>query len=316
MKSTFIYALVGIILSMCVVSCSILPKAPTSPWADTGQKSSKDSEDRAKETQKTKDQVEKARDDVGNIRGKVLEHTGKIKSKDPKGSMKPEVDGIEGEMENQAKVKAELDSVVDDLNQHKGALIVDQQKIKHLEDTIVAKDEQIKTDRKAHAKVVEELNKKLDISNSKYMRILIILSTVLMAISGMMFFHKPTKQSLSVGVGGAILLVVALSVQHYSEKFALVGFGAIVIALAIIVWKAIEFSKTMKAKDEVEEDFEEVVETVELVKEKLQEPQKTEVFGSRNSDGMVGTIQSKRAKQRILQTRKKVNDKNKPTMEG
>jgi hypothetical protein len=299
-----------------VTSCAILPKPPVSPWSDSGQTSSEDSEDRAKETEKTKDQVEKARDDVHSIHGKVLEHTGKIKGKDPKGELKPEVSGIEGEMVRQAKVKEELDTVVDDLNQHKGALIVDRQKIESLEATIVAKDEQLETQRSAYEEMIEDLKKKLEVSNSKYMRVLIILSVVLMAISGMMFFHKPSKESLSVGVGGAVLLVVSLAVQHYSEKFALVGFGAIAIAIGIIAWKVFEQTKTIKAKDEVEEDFEEVVETVELAKEKLPEPEKTELFGSLNSDGKTGTIQSKRTKKRVLDARKKVNDKNKPTMEG
>jgi hypothetical protein len=293
-----------------------LPGKKKSAYEQVGKAPSIDSENRAKETEKTTNQVEKARNDIKDIHGKVLGHTANIKEKDEDGDMKSEVKGIEGEMGRQAEVKEELDKVVDDLHQHKGALIVDRQKITHLEDTIDAKETTITTEREAHEKAVTEYKKKLEISNSKYMRMLIILSVILMALSGMMFFHKPSKQSLSIGVGGAILLTVSLSVQHYSEKFALVGFGAIVIALAIIIWKAIEFSRTIKEKDEVKEDFEEVVETVELVKEKLKEPEKTEIFGTKNSDGMVGSIQSKRAKQRILDMRKRVNDKNKPTMEG
>jgi len=316
MKHATICALIGIILSLSLVSCISFSGKKKSAYEQVGKAPSTDSETRANETEKTTNQVEKARNDINDIHGKVLGHTASIKVKDEDGEMKSEVNGIEGEMGRQAKVKEELDKVVNDLHQHKGALIVDRQKITHLEDTIDAKENTITTEREAHEKAVTEYKKKLEISNSKYMRILIILSVILMALSGMMFFHNPTKQSLSVGVGGAILLTVSLSVQHYSEKFALIGFGAIVIALAIIIWKAIEFSKTIKEKEEVKEDFDEVVETVELVKEKLKEPEKTEIFGTKNSDGMVGTIQSKRAKQRILDTRKRVNDKNKPTMEG
>lgn len=312
MKKPFNYILLLVLIF--ITSCALFPKK--NPYGDLTSRPSDNSKNRATETEKTKNQVESARDNINDIKNNVLDHTINIKRKDSAGNMKPEVVGIESEMAKQEDVKKQLDSVVDDLNAHKGALIVDIQKIKDLEDNLKVKDEQYKKDKIEFEKTNSELKKQLEVSNSKYMRTLIMLSVISMAISGMMFFHKPSKESLSIGVGGAVLLVTSLAVQHYSEKFALFGFGAIIIAIGIIIWKIIEQAKIMKEKDETENSFKEVVETVELAKEKIPEPEKQILFGTRNSDGLSATIQSKTTKQKVLEARKEINDKNKPTMEG
>jgi uncharacterized membrane protein len=260
--------------------------------------------------------VLKTKDELIDARNMVDKGTKGVIKKDTEKVMTEEIETLEQAIAYIVSIEAKLIGVADDLDEHKKALAADKAKIKAME-------EADKKEKEDWAKKEANYKKQIETSNSKYMRVLIILSIVLIGLGVAVCFYTRSWQSLAISIFGVVVLVASISVQHYSEKYAYLGFGIVVVVVAMIAYAIYSQLRERKAKaqiehekKEIEEDFTEVVETVELVKEKLPEPEKTEIFGTKNSDGTSATIQSKRTKERVLESRRRINDKNKPTMEG
>jgi membrane protein implicated in regulation of membrane protease activity len=311
-KAGFIAALI-LLLIAGMYSC----QSTRNSGANAGATSASENlGNREKTAGKIGDKVKGAKDELISARNKVAEGTEGVKKKDKDQLMVKEVKTLEEAIAHIVTIEAKLQGVVEDLDDHKKALAGDKAKIKAMEEA----DKKKEAD---WAKKEANYKKQLETSNSKYMRVLIILSIVLIGLGVAACFYTRSWQSLAISIFGVVVLIASLSVQHYSEKYASLGFAVVAVVIAMIAYAIYvqlkerkDKNQIEKEKHEIEEDFSEVVETVELVKEKLPEGEKVRIFGTKNSDGLSATIQSKRTKGRVLESRKNINEKNKPTMEG
>jgi len=160
----------------------------------------------------------------------------------------------------------------------------------------------------AHARKAEEDRDKAiaerDSATTKMLTYLIVLSIIGIGVSGaLMFFGSPKMGLMGMAVCAAVL-VVAITVTKYFDYIAWGGLGLIVIGTAGAIYHMFVQKRAIV----------ETVETTELVKMRLSDEEKREVFGKGVERGGAHGIQSSSTKKFIESARRKMKRKIEPTI--
>lgn len=135
--------------------------------------------------------------------------------------------------------------------------------------------------------------------------------------AGIVLCFKVEGQFIWLSIGGAALIVSAQFIQWLNDNWEWIA-GSIAAAVAIAAWRM------YKVQDD---EFNEVVETSEMLKEEVKKlpanrsktvPNPDEVlakiFGDKHTDGASGVVQSARTRKKVLSARKKLGKRWAPTI--
>ena len=158
-------------------------------------------------------------------------------------------------------------------------------------------------------KLREDIKKERDAKKAalfKGLMYLIILSVILGAICVVCAIRGEAKAMWGAAVCGAVI-VISLGISFYSTQLALVGAVALVAGLVLVGWSAYSEYVSRKATKEL-------VDTVEVAKEKMDTNAKKEVFGSGAITGHAHTLQSNSTKSLVNKLRVKSKKYWEPTI--
>jgi lipopolysaccharide export LptBFGC system permease protein LptF len=159
-------------------------------------------------------------------------------------------------------------------------------------------------------KLTEERDKAIaqrDSALQKSLMYLVLLGVVLIGISGVLIYNGNGK-AISIAVGGFLLIAISLAISFFIKYLAIIG---IIFAGIVFLIIAYEIYKRQKKHAEA---FDEVVHTNEIVKEKLDDTVRDDIFGSGATPGKVESIQSKDTKELVQASRSRFRTQWEPTI--
>jgi hypothetical protein len=204
------------------------------------------------------------------------------------------------------KITSEADSIAinaDRVDQVSKALTAMKEQLEESQVSISAQEKMI-------LKLTEERDKAIEQRDSalqKSLMYLVLLGVVLIGLSGVLIYNGNGK-AVSIGVGGFLLIVISLAISFFIKYLAIIG---IVFSGVIFLVIAYELYKKQKAHSKA---FNEVVHTSEIVKQKLSDADRVQIFGDKVAPGAVEMIQSPETKEMVQASRKKQNAAWSPTV--
>lgn len=195
------------------------------------------------------------------------------------------------------------------IKDHATKLVVSNQNLINAQTRVLALETQNAEKGKEIAKLQEELKKEKDEKKaalfSKLMY-LIIASVILGAICIVCAIRGEAKAMWGAATCGAVI-VISLGISFYSTQLAIVGAVALVAGLVLVVWTAYSEYTARKATKEL-------VDTVEVAKQKMDPTAKKEIFGEGALLGQAHILQSPATKNLVNKLRVKSKKYWEPTV--
>jgi hypothetical protein len=250
--------------------------------------------------------IEKSIDAQKGVKNSINENTDKTIK---------EAEGIKGETDNiKKKVPNKVDQEINNINESANNIIDYQKVLKDQSDKLsdsissleranilvvelVKVQSQLVEEKKALKKDNERLEDERQKATYDKMMYLVMASIICIALCIVSALRGETK-AIWGAVGAGIVMILALSVSFYSKEYSQIGIVAVIAGLALACYLGYNNYVDKKFKEEM-------VDTVEMSKGKLNMKDKVMLYGEGAQIGAVHSIQSESTKKMVDQIRSK-----------
>ena len=203
------------------------------------------------------------------------------------------------------KNKSTISPIIKNINDETNSIINQTKKLDYIADNIEKEGKNLHKEEKKITNIgnkIADLEKEkeelLDKINSKteiMLKWLILICIIGVGISAALVIYG-NKMGVVTGIASIATLITAIVVDKLFIYMAWGGLGLILIIVGIVIWHALSDKKS----------FREIIETVEMAKERLTPQDKNHLFGTKNIKGQIEILQNNNTKNIVKKERKKI----------
>lgn len=195
-------------------------------------------------------------------------------------------------------ISGKLDSAVAQLDETKKQLEKLQNQMTMMQGEIKTKDKKIK-----------DLQSSMSDAAKDKMWWAIFAGIGLIGLAAILVVNGNPK-AIALGIGGIVVIVIAIAVACFLKTFAIIGLAFVVVALIAAGFKF----KEIKHQKIYENGFRELVHVIEVIKDLLTDKERIRIFGDRMHPGSIESIETAETKALVLKTREEERGKWEPTI--
>jgi hypothetical protein len=287
-------AIISLILVMMTGGCFLFePKSVSNlPDYNTAQDVSKAQDSIGKVSKN----VNSATKDINKENKTIREETYKTRDKIPNGM----INTINPHLSNIEQSSNVIDTKTSEINKYIAQLSEAQSLLQNAEEKIKNMENIINTLTKERDKAKEERDQAIADKNSqlhKMINWIIVGCMTLTVIFTVAFFFYGNRIGLMGAVTCGLLCLVAIFIETFFIYVAIAGGFIMVFLACALIYNVIIDKKA----------FKEMVETVEISQDNMDEDVKKNIFGGRGETGIMDTIQSKSTMNKVKREKQKMN---------